>query len=244
MDREFVERVLDLVERIPLGRAVSYGAIAEHLAAGYGPRYVGRVMAMEGHAVPWWRVVRADGAHGSAADGRGAAALARGGHAGPQRPGRHEAGALAVRRLSVTPVWWDGGHARVRPAAAQRRVDHPAGARRQPAGRARPLRLGSRRTAAGAGRSRRRQDHGARRARRRPRRERRAEPRPDPGPDVQPQGGAGGAVPHRPPPGPHDAHDAGDDVPRVLLRPAAGRAVADRLRQPHPAAQRSRERRR
>lgn len=62
MDREFVDRVLDLVERIPLGRAVSYGAIAEHLAAGYGPRYVGRVMAMEGQAVPWWRVVRADGA--------------------------------------------------------------------------------------------------------------------------------------------------------------------------------------
>ena len=34
MDREFVERVLDLVERIPPGRAVSYGVIAEHLAAG------------------------------------------------------------------------------------------------------------------------------------------------------------------------------------------------------------------
>jgi methylated-DNA-protein-cysteine methyltransferase-like protein len=62
MDREFVERVLELVERIPVARAVSYGAIAEHLAAGYGPRYVGRVMATDGYAVPWWRVVRADGA--------------------------------------------------------------------------------------------------------------------------------------------------------------------------------------
>ena len=61
MDEQFVARVLDLVERIPPGRVLSYGRIAEHLAAGYGPRYVGRVMGLEGPAVPWWRVVRADG---------------------------------------------------------------------------------------------------------------------------------------------------------------------------------------
>lgn len=61
MDHAFVERVLDLVERIPPGRVLSYGRVAEHLAMGYGPRYVGRVMALEGAAVPWWRVVRADG---------------------------------------------------------------------------------------------------------------------------------------------------------------------------------------
>lgn len=61
MDEEFVERVLALVESIPVGRVLSYGRIAEHLGAGYGPRYVGRVMSLEGHAVPWWRVVRAGG---------------------------------------------------------------------------------------------------------------------------------------------------------------------------------------
>ncbi len=61
MDTAFVERVLSLVESIPVGRVLSYGRIAEHLAAGYGPRYVGRVMSLEGSAVTWWRVVRADG---------------------------------------------------------------------------------------------------------------------------------------------------------------------------------------
>lgn len=61
MDEEYVERVLSLVETVPAGRATSYGRIAEHLAGGYGPRYVGRVMSTYGHAVCWWRVVRADG---------------------------------------------------------------------------------------------------------------------------------------------------------------------------------------
>jgi len=60
MDAEFTERVLQLVEGIPPGHVLSYGLIAEHLQAG-GPRQVGRVMALEGGGVPWWRVVRADG---------------------------------------------------------------------------------------------------------------------------------------------------------------------------------------
>lgn len=57
---EYVERVLALVEQIPPGRVMSYGAIAEAVGAG-GPRQVGRVMSLEGGGVPWWRVVRADG---------------------------------------------------------------------------------------------------------------------------------------------------------------------------------------
>ena len=61
MDEAFVERVLALVEQIPVGRVLSYGRVAEHLADGYGPRYVGRVMSLEGSSVSWWRVVRADG---------------------------------------------------------------------------------------------------------------------------------------------------------------------------------------
>lgn len=57
---EYAERVLDVAERIPPGRVMSYGDVAEWLGEG-GPRQVGRVMALYGGAVPWWRVVRADG---------------------------------------------------------------------------------------------------------------------------------------------------------------------------------------
>ena len=57
----FAERVLELTERIPAGRVMTYGDVAEYLEEG-GPRQVGRVMALYGGAVPWWRVVRADGA--------------------------------------------------------------------------------------------------------------------------------------------------------------------------------------
>jgi alkylated DNA nucleotide flippase Atl1 len=60
MKDDFADRVLDLVERIPPGKVLSYGIIAEILEEG-GPRQVGRVMALEGGAVAWWRVVRADG---------------------------------------------------------------------------------------------------------------------------------------------------------------------------------------
>jgi alkylated DNA nucleotide flippase Atl1 len=61
VDREeYVERVLAVVEQIPSGRVMSYGAIAEVVGVG-GARQVGRVMSLEGGGVPWWRVVRADG---------------------------------------------------------------------------------------------------------------------------------------------------------------------------------------
>ncbi|WP_406383759.1 MGMT family protein [Streptomyces sp. NBC_01618] len=58
---EYAERVLDVAELIPPGRVMTYGDVAEWLGDG-GPRQVGRVMALYGAAVPWWRVVRADGA--------------------------------------------------------------------------------------------------------------------------------------------------------------------------------------
>jgi alkylated DNA nucleotide flippase Atl1 len=57
---EYVESVLRVVESIPVGRVMAYGAIAEVVGVG-GPRQVGRVMAEYGGGVPWWRVVRADG---------------------------------------------------------------------------------------------------------------------------------------------------------------------------------------
>ncbi len=57
---EYVEAVLSLVEQVPPGRATTYGALAAAVGVA-GPRQVGRVMATYGGAVPWWRVVRADG---------------------------------------------------------------------------------------------------------------------------------------------------------------------------------------
>ncbi|MEU0739515.1 MGMT family protein [Streptomyces sp. NPDC006134] len=57
---EYAERVLEVTELIPPGRVMTYGDVAEWLGEG-GPRQVGRVMALYGGAVPWWRVVRADG---------------------------------------------------------------------------------------------------------------------------------------------------------------------------------------
>jgi len=56
----YVEAVLSLVERVPSGRVTTYGVLADAVGHG-GPRQIGRVMAMYGSSVPWWRVVRADG---------------------------------------------------------------------------------------------------------------------------------------------------------------------------------------
>lgn len=57
---DYVEQVLRAVEAIPPGRACAYSDIAELIGWG-GPRRVGSVMSAHGAAVPWWRVVRADG---------------------------------------------------------------------------------------------------------------------------------------------------------------------------------------
>ena len=57
---DFTEDVLSLVEQIPPGRVMSYGAIAEFLGKG-GPRQVGAVMSHHGGAVPWHRGVAANG---------------------------------------------------------------------------------------------------------------------------------------------------------------------------------------
>jgi alkylated DNA nucleotide flippase Atl1 len=57
---DYVEQVLTAVESIPPGRACAYSDLAEMVGRG-GPRQVGQVMARYGDAVPWWRVVRADG---------------------------------------------------------------------------------------------------------------------------------------------------------------------------------------
>ena len=94
---EYTEAVLTLVEQIPVGRVMSYGAIAEYLGTG-GPRQVGAVMAQHGGGVPWHRVVTAAG----------------------RVVAGHEAEALRRLRAERTPLrgervdmaaaqWWPGG---------------------------------------------------------------------------------------------------------------------------------------
>jgi alkylated DNA nucleotide flippase Atl1 len=53
------EAVFDVVERIPRGRVSTYGAVGR--LVGVGPRRVARALSSGGGAVPWHRVVRADG---------------------------------------------------------------------------------------------------------------------------------------------------------------------------------------
>ena len=53
------EAVFDVVEQIPPGRVSTYGAIGRLI--GIGPRRVARALSSGGGAVPWWRVLRADG---------------------------------------------------------------------------------------------------------------------------------------------------------------------------------------
>ena len=56
----FAQSVLDAVDRIPRGRVMSYGDVAEYVGAG-SARAVGTVMARHGGEVPWHRVLRSDG---------------------------------------------------------------------------------------------------------------------------------------------------------------------------------------
>ena len=99
---DFASRVLDVAEAIPRGRVMSYGDIAEYLGEG-GPRQVGRVMALWGGGVAWWRVVHADG---SLLAGHEQAALARYREEGtPLRP---SAGG-GPGRIDMSRARWTGG---------------------------------------------------------------------------------------------------------------------------------------
>jgi alkylated DNA nucleotide flippase Atl1 len=101
---DFAERVLEVTELIPPGRVMTYGDVAEWLEEG-GPRQVGRVMSLYGGAVPWWRVVRADGV---LLPGHELDAL---GHYRAEGTPLREAGRAAeghVPRLDMRRARWDG----------------------------------------------------------------------------------------------------------------------------------------
>jgi methylated-DNA-protein-cysteine methyltransferase related protein len=62
--QEYVEEVLALVERIPEGKVMSYGGIADALAdksSRNSARQVGNIMSRYGSAVAWHRVVASSG---------------------------------------------------------------------------------------------------------------------------------------------------------------------------------------
>lgn len=58
---KYRERVYALVRRIPSGRVMTYGQIAELLGEGYTPRTVGFVMHGSPDGTPWHRVLNAQG---------------------------------------------------------------------------------------------------------------------------------------------------------------------------------------
>jgi len=60
--------VLDVVARIPPGKVMTYGDVAEYVGRGSG-RAVGAVMSRHGYEVPWHRVVLSTG-HGNPAGPR------------------------------------------------------------------------------------------------------------------------------------------------------------------------------
>jgi len=59
---KYRERVYSIVRRIPPGRVMTYGQIAELLGEGYTPRTVGFVMHGSPDGTPWHRVLNAQGA--------------------------------------------------------------------------------------------------------------------------------------------------------------------------------------
>ena len=98
VDEEYVEAVLVVVESIPPGRVMSYGAVAEVVGSALergGPRSVGAVMAAYGGSVPWWRVVTASG----------------------RLPPGHEVAALRELSAEGCPLTRDGTRVDVRRAA-------------------------------------------------------------------------------------------------------------------------------
>ena len=92
---EFAEAVLAAVDRIPRGRVMSYGDVAEYVGRG-GPRAVGTVLAKWGGGVPWHRVVTAEGRPNPSAPDQAAARL------------RGERVAFRGERVDMRRARWDG----------------------------------------------------------------------------------------------------------------------------------------
>jgi methylated-DNA-protein-cysteine methyltransferase related protein len=61
VDRSFEQAVHRVVAAVPAGEVVTYGEVAAEAGRPGAARAVGRIMATSDGALPWWRVVAADG---------------------------------------------------------------------------------------------------------------------------------------------------------------------------------------
>jgi methylated-DNA-protein-cysteine methyltransferase related protein len=61
MDEAVLERVRAVVRAIPSGETSTYGEVAAAAGIPGRARLVGRILAEDGHDLPWHRVLRADG---------------------------------------------------------------------------------------------------------------------------------------------------------------------------------------
>ena len=61
MDHDSWERVREVVAAIPAGSVLAYGDVAAQAGLPGRARLVGRILAEDGHDLPWHRVLRADG---------------------------------------------------------------------------------------------------------------------------------------------------------------------------------------
>jgi methylated-DNA-protein-cysteine methyltransferase-like protein len=61
MDAESLDRIRDVVATIPAGSVLAYGEVAARAGLPGRARLVGRILAEDGHDLPWHRVLRADG---------------------------------------------------------------------------------------------------------------------------------------------------------------------------------------
>jgi hypothetical protein len=88
-----LEAVRAAVRAIPPGETSTYGEVAAASGIPGRARLVGRILAEDGHDLPWHRVLRADGT----------CAAHRAGAAGPPARGRRPPGPRPKARPGVTP---------------------------------------------------------------------------------------------------------------------------------------------
>jgi alkylated DNA nucleotide flippase Atl1 len=93
----YAARVLAVVDRIPRGKVMSYGDVAEYVGGGSG-RAVGAVLSRHGHEVPWQRVVLSTGEPAPSAPGEALRLLRAEGV--PMRAGGH--------RVDMDRARWNG----------------------------------------------------------------------------------------------------------------------------------------
>lgn len=86
------KKIIAVICEIPPGQVASYGQVAELAGIPRGARLVVRVLRAPGVALPWWRVLRADGS--CAVDG--------------QLERLQGEGILAYKRVDLRRYRWQG----------------------------------------------------------------------------------------------------------------------------------------